>query len=65
MLVPLSGRVFLALAHTLLGFVLGLFMMVHVYLGTTGSTPLGLYRGILTGWVPAHEEATDKCSQLP
>jgi hypothetical protein len=59
MLVPLSGRVFLALAHTLLGFVLGLSMMVHVY-GTTGSTPLGLYRGILTGWVPDHEEATDK-----
>jgi thiosulfate reductase cytochrome b subunit len=35
-----SGRLFYALTHTFLGYLLGLFMMVHIYLGTTGSTPL-------------------------
>lgn len=52
-----SGRVFYALAHTFLGYLLGLFMMVHIYLGTTGSTPLELFKGIVTGWVPPHEES--------
>lgn len=53
-----SGRVFYALAHTFLGYVLGLFMMVHIYLGTTGSSPLELFKGILTGWIPVHEDTS-------
>ena len=61
----LSGRLFYALAHTFLGYVLGLFMVVHIYLGTTGRTPLELYRGILTGWVAAHEEAPDEQPSPP
>lgn len=51
-----SGRLFYALAHTFMGYVLGLFMLVHIYLGTTGDTPAELFRGITTGWVPAHDE---------
>jgi thiosulfate reductase cytochrome b subunit len=33
-----------ALAHTFLGFFVSLFMVVHVYLGTTGTTPGELFR---------------------
>ncbi|KPJ93183.1 MAG: hypothetical protein AMS18_05855 [Gemmatimonas sp. SG8_17] len=51
----ISGRLFYGLTHTFLGYLLGLFMMVHIYLGTTGGTPLELYQGIVTGWVPAHD----------
>ena len=53
-----SGRFFYALTHTFLGYLLGLFIVGHVYLGTTGSTPLELFKGIITGWVPAHGEPT-------
>jgi thiosulfate reductase cytochrome b subunit len=60
-----SGRLFYALTHTFLGYLLGLFMMVHIYLGTTGSTPLELYKGIITGWVPAHEEVEQTRSDSP
>ena len=38
-----------ALSHTILGFFLSLFIVVHAYLGTTGSTLTELYRLILTG----------------
>ena len=54
-----SGRLFYALTHTFLGWLLGLFMMVHIYLGTTGHTPTELYRGILTGWVSVHQEHSE------
>jgi len=57
-----SGRLFYGLAHTFLGYLLGLFMLVHIYLGTTGSTPLELFKGILTGWVPAHEDSVGQTS---
>jgi len=55
-IIGVPGRLFYALTHTFLGWLLGLFMMVHIYLGTTGNTPTELYKGILTGWVPAHGE---------
>lgn len=38
-----------AIAHTALGFFLSLFMVVHVYLGTTGATPGELFRLMVTG----------------
>ncbi len=55
-----SGRLFYALMHTFLGYLLGLFMMVHIYLGTTGNTFLELYKGIVTGWVPAHNGTAEE-----
>jgi len=55
-IIGVPGRLFYALTHTFLGWLLGLFMMVHIYLGTTGNTPTELYKGVLTGWVPAHGE---------
>lgn len=54
-----SGRLFYGIAHTLGGYLLGLFIMVHVYLGTTGGTVTTLYKGILTGWVPAHDDEAE------
>jgi len=38
-----------ALAHTYIGFLLSLFMVVHVYLGTTGATPSTLFRFMWSG----------------
>ncbi len=55
-IVGVPGRLFYALAHTFLGWLVGLFMMVHIYLGTTGNTPLELYEGILRGWTRAPDE---------
>jgi thiosulfate reductase cytochrome b subunit len=59
-IIGVPGRLFYALTHTFLGWLLGLFMMVHIYLGTTGNTPTELYKGILTGWVPAHGESSEE-----
>ncbi len=36
--------------HLALGYYFVLFILVHVYLGTTGHTPLSLYKAMITGW---------------
>ena len=41
-----------ALVHTYTGFFLSLFMVVHIYLGTTGETPGELYRFMWSGVGP-------------
>lgn len=46
----------MALLHTITGFILSLFMFVHIYLGTTGSTLGELYKSMITGWKLAFEE---------
>lgn len=38
-----------ALAHTYTGYFLSLFMVIHVYLGTTGKTPTTLFRFMWSG----------------
>lgn len=38
-----------ALGHTYIGFLVSLFMVVHVYLGTTGETPGALFRLMWSG----------------
>jgi thiosulfate reductase cytochrome b subunit len=40
----------MALLHTIVGFMLTLFMFSHIYLGTTGHNLTELYKSILTGW---------------
>jgi thiosulfate reductase cytochrome b subunit len=42
--------------HTYTGFCLALFMVVHVYLGTTGKTPSTLFRFMWTGNTDEEEE---------
>lgn len=46
------------LVHTYTGFCLSLFMVVHVYLGTTGATPGKLFRLMWSG--PAITESTPR-----
>lgn len=44
-----SGVSFYAFLHTIVGYLLSLFMVVHIYLGTTGESPTALYRAMLSG----------------
>lgn len=46
----------MAITHTLVGFALIIFMVVHIYLGTTGHTAGELFKTILNGWHLVHEE---------
>ncbi|HVO26398.1 MAG TPA: cytochrome b/b6 domain-containing protein [Candidatus Margulisiibacteriota bacterium] len=49
-----TGVAICALAHTYLGFFLSLFMVVHMYLGTTGDTVGELFRLMLVGEPRSH-----------
>jgi thiosulfate reductase cytochrome b subunit len=43
-----------ALAHTLAAFMMLVFFIVHVYLTTTGATPLAHIKAMVTGWEDVH-----------
>lgn len=45
----------MALLHTIVGFFLSLFMIGHIYLGTTGHTVFDLFKSMITGWHLAEE----------
>jgi thiosulfate reductase cytochrome b subunit len=53
----LGGLPFLAPFHSLVAWTFGTFIVVHVYMTTTGATPLEAMRGMVTGWeeVEVHE----------
>lgn len=55
----LGGLPFLAPFHTLLAWLFAAFIVGHVYLTTTGATPLEAIRGMVTGYeeVEVHEAA--------
>ncbi len=62
----------MALAHTVTGFLLSLFMLTHIYLGTTGNTIFELFKSMITGWhlepdtTEAHvEQETEKLQFSP
>ncbi|MDO9301681.1 MAG: cytochrome b/b6 domain-containing protein, partial [Anaerolineales bacterium] len=46
----LGGLPFLAPAHTLVAWTFATFIVAHVYLTTTGATPLEAMRGMVTGY---------------
>ena len=46
-----------AVAHTLGAFLMLAFVIVHVYLTTTGHTPLEKIKVMITGWEKEHESA--------
>lgn len=54
-----GGLPFLAPFHTLIAWLFAAFIVGHVYLTTTGATPLEAIRGMITGWeeVEAHESS--------
>jgi thiosulfate reductase cytochrome b subunit len=56
----LGGLPLLAPIHTLLSWLFAAFIVAHVYLTTTGPTPLAGIRAMMMGWdeVESHEEQT-------
>lgn len=61
----LGGLPFLAPAHTLVAWTFASFIVGHVYLTTTGATPLEAMRGMVTGYeeVEVHEEKKEVKSE--
>jgi len=50
----------IAALHTLLAFVLVSFMVVHVYLTTTGPTLTSQLRAMITGWEEVEDEKSEE-----
>ena len=59
------GIVFWVIAHTYVGYFLSIFMVVHVYLGTTGETLGELYRLMWFGDAHSHEEGGAPKGEVP
>ncbi len=59
----LSGLTLTDLTHTVIGFLLSMFMFGHIYLATTGETATSNFKAMLTGW---HDDAreTEKARRL-
>ncbi len=54
----LGGLGFLVPFHSLLAWLFAAFLILHIYLTTTGHTPLSSIKAMITGWekVPVHPE---------
>jgi thiosulfate reductase cytochrome b subunit len=46
----LGGLPFLAPSHTMIAWLFATFVVMHVYLTTTGPTPLANIRAMMMGW---------------
>ena len=55
----LGGLPFLAPFHSLVAWLFAAFIIIHVYMTTTGATPVETMRAMITGWedVEVHESA--------
>ncbi|HMN21407.1 MAG TPA: cytochrome b/b6 domain-containing protein [Ottowia sp.] len=53
-----------AWAHTAAAFMMLVFVIVHVYLTTTGHTPLAHIKSMITGWEELHEPQADMDEEL-
>jgi thiosulfate reductase cytochrome b subunit len=49
----ISGLVFYDVAHIILGFIISLFLLIHIYTCTLGDKPGTLFKSMITGY---HEE---------
>jgi thiosulfate reductase cytochrome b subunit len=49
----------MAMLHLSTGYLLTLFVVVHVYLATTGETFFSLYRAIISGGRPRRDSRTE------
>ena len=52
----ISGQVLTDVLHISMGFILSIFMIIHVYTCTLGSKPSSLFKGMITGY---HESDHD------
>ncbi|HMM11683.1 MAG TPA: cytochrome b/b6 domain-containing protein [Bacteroidales bacterium] len=49
-----SGIYLTALLHATVGFLLSLFLVIHLYFCTMGATPLSNFKGMASGWHEPH-----------
>jgi len=52
----MDGLLPIAVAHYVIGFLLTMFLLGHVYMGTMGITATAGFRMMITGWHDAHDE---------
>ena len=53
-----SGMVLTDLLHVIMGFLLSIFIIIHIYTITLGSHPRRNFLAIITGWHPTEETKT-------
>jgi thiosulfate reductase cytochrome b subunit len=53
----ISGLLLTDLIHVALGFILFIFMLIHIYMSTLGKTSSGSFRAIITGWQELERES--------
>jgi thiosulfate reductase cytochrome b subunit len=51
-----SGIIYTDILHITMGFLLSIFMIIHIYTCTLGTTPWTLFRGMITGYHSAEED---------
>jgi thiosulfate reductase cytochrome b subunit len=58
----LGGLTYLAPLHALVAWLFAAFIVLHVYLTTTGHTPLANIQSMMLGWdeVEVHHQATQQ-----
>jgi len=52
----ISGLVLYDVVHIILGFVIALFLLIHIYTCTLGDKPLTLFKSMINGYHEEHEE---------
>ncbi len=52
----ISGLILTDILHISMGFLLSIFMIIHIYTCTLGHKPTSLFRGIITGYHVSDEE---------
>lgn len=45
-----SGVLITAVLHSALGFLISIFLVIHLYVSSIGKSPLENFKSILTGW---------------
>jgi thiosulfate reductase cytochrome b subunit len=50
----ISGIFLTAQLHMLMGFLIVLFLIIHLYVSTMGKSPLSNFKSIITGWQKLH-----------
>ncbi|MCF8391896.1 MAG: cytochrome b/b6 domain-containing protein [Bacteroidales bacterium] len=53
-LLGFSGIFLTAQFHVLMGFLVTIFLIVHLYVSTMGTKPISNFKSIVTGWQEAH-----------
>ncbi len=61
----LGGLRFLAPLHTIGAWAFAAFVIMHIYLTTTGPTPSAYIKAMITGWEEVEEHATSSAGDTP